>query len=297
MASLRETACEFLEQPRMPFITSFCSGTVCYVERKQPALVPSLSRLRSPEQLFGNYAKRAISTEKSIPEESIFHVCVVECHDKKLESAKKNVVRKDGVRLIDCVLTAKGIGLFLETGPCSSSKDEAASENDDVERPGEESLPRYIDVASEMARERLFPFGRLVESESSGKSTEISIVDESGCVQMRFLRVCGFSNVHRVLQTQRSKYDFIEATTFLRPGVGGSVPHRVCTQNYAPSDKGAVSSFEDCAPYLQIGPVSISGDALATGTLQDGIGCRSSGWSTPELFLEHEARKISLVEW
>ncbi|OIR57556.1 MAG: uncharacterized protein A8A55_1670, partial [Amphiamblys sp. WSBS2006] len=41
--SIRETAREFLEQTRRPFITSFCSGTVCYVERKQPALVPSLS--------------------------------------------------------------------------------------------------------------------------------------------------------------------------------------------------------------------------------------------------------------
>lgn len=124
--SLLETKYEFIsrykKKSNLPMIISHCPGWICYSEKSlDNSVIPLLSKVRSAQQLQGILIKtltleiynqllflykfklinsyRTIRNIKSnftqdddfVDQKDIFHVAIVPCHDKKLESARNSL--------------------------------------------------------------------------------------------------------------------------------------------------------------------------------------------------------------
>ena len=97
-AVLVETATEFITRFRSeksPLLNSSCPGWICYAEKTHPALIPNISKVKSPQQLMGTLVKR---------QGDVIHVTIMPCYDKKLE-ASRDQFQVNGVRDVDLVLT------------------------------------------------------------------------------------------------------------------------------------------------------------------------------------------------
>lgn len=88
----------------LPLLSSICPGWVLYAEKTHPHILPRVSTVKSPQQITGYLLKTMLSREMNIPRNSIYHLSVMPCFDKKLESARKE---EDEEVDVDCVLTPK----------------------------------------------------------------------------------------------------------------------------------------------------------------------------------------------
>lgn len=92
-----------------PLITSDCSGTVAYIERKGGHLIRALSKTLTPQQVCVENARKRGGI-----------VSVVPCYDKKLENGR------DGCK-VDYVLSTEEFCDFLEAkGFCIGNTDEVS---------------------------------------------------------------------------------------------------------------------------------------------------------------------------
>ncbi|KAK6531489.1 Cytosolic Fe-S cluster assembly factor nar1, variant 2 [Arthrobotrys megalospora] len=100
--------------PKLPILTSECPGFVCYLEKTHPAVLPHLSRLKSPQALLGTLLKSLLP--KYVGNDvDIYHVAVMPCFDKKLEASRaeltdatwKDVGDITPTRDVDCVITTR----------------------------------------------------------------------------------------------------------------------------------------------------------------------------------------------
>lgn len=127
--SLLETKLEFISrfkaQSNLPMIISHCPGWICYSEKSlNSSVIPLLSKVRSAQQLQGilvktltleiynqllfiykfrlkNVNRAARSTKPMFTQDDcfirqadIFHVTIMPCHDKKLESTRSSLTIK-----------------------------------------------------------------------------------------------------------------------------------------------------------------------------------------------------------
>lgn len=104
-----------------PLLSSQCPGTVCYVEKKAPTLVPLLSRVASPQAIAGAVVHAAYrggligaaapAAADDAPTCGVWHVAVYSCFDKKLEAARERAAQPDA----DGDTSGDGVGLVLTT--------------------------------------------------------------------------------------------------------------------------------------------------------------------------------------
>ncbi|KAJ6258998.1 hypothetical protein Dda_5893 [Drechslerella dactyloides] len=100
--------------PRLPVLTSECPGFVCYLEKTHPAVLPHLSRLKSPQALLGTLLKSLLPGCLGRDVE-VYHVAVMPCFDKKLEASRAELTdaawKQEGsgesARDVDCVITTR----------------------------------------------------------------------------------------------------------------------------------------------------------------------------------------------
>jgi len=102
--------------PRLPLFASACPGWVCYCEKVLHAALPHLSRVRSPQQTVGALLKAGSRQSLSLAgvgargvgahaaDQGVFHVTVMPCYEKKLESLRPDFA-PGGVRDVDASLT------------------------------------------------------------------------------------------------------------------------------------------------------------------------------------------------
>lgn len=96
-----------------PTLSSICPGWVLYAEKTHPYVLSRLSDVKSPQQITGCILKLLTAQELDIPRENIYHLSIMPCFDKKLESArpeKEQTISED----VDCVLTPKELVTLLE---------------------------------------------------------------------------------------------------------------------------------------------------------------------------------------
>jgi iron only hydrogenase large subunit-like protein len=136
--SLLETAAEFVHRYRqqqlntsttpslLPLLTSSCPGWVCYVEKEKPEAIPYLSSAKSGQQIAGILLKDALMTAYSSSSNnnnniSIYHLCIMQCPDKKLEASRPEFNNNNNYGPdVDCVLTATEFcDLMLRLSPLS----------------------------------------------------------------------------------------------------------------------------------------------------------------------------------
>lgn len=103
----------------LPVLSSSCPGWVCYAEKVQGAAVlPLLSRVKSPQQVAGSLLKYGFAAAQRVPPERTYHVSVMPCFDKKLEASRDDFFNPaagaEGTRDVDCVLSSAEVAKLLE---------------------------------------------------------------------------------------------------------------------------------------------------------------------------------------
>lgn len=83
-------------------LSSVCPGFVLYVEKTKPEILPYLLNVKSPQQLTGLLLKTFLAKELQTDITDIYHLSIMPCFDKKLESARPELVNE-----VDCVLTPR----------------------------------------------------------------------------------------------------------------------------------------------------------------------------------------------
>ncbi|EPS43987.1 hypothetical protein H072_2020 [Dactylellina haptotyla CBS 200.50] len=137
--ALRDAVGNLSSSPKLPILTSECPGFVCYLEKTHPAVLPHLSRLKSPQALLGTLLKSLLPKYLD-GDVDVYHVAVMPCFDKKLEASRAeftDAAWKDSedvapMRDVDCVITTRELLQLaasrdvdfssLSTAPLSSKK-------------------------------------------------------------------------------------------------------------------------------------------------------------------------------
>lgn len=96
----------FLELHLSIFVT--LTGWVCYAEKTHGNLIiPHISTTKSPQQIMGSLVKDHLAHQMGKTPDSVYHVTLMPCYDKKLEASREDFFnQKLQTRDVDCVVTA-----------------------------------------------------------------------------------------------------------------------------------------------------------------------------------------------
>lgn len=97
-----------------PVLSSICPGWVLYAEKTHPYILPRISNVKSPQQITGCLLKTLTANDLQIPKDKIYHLSIMPCFDKKLESARPEHNEETPSVDVDCVLTPKELVTLLE---------------------------------------------------------------------------------------------------------------------------------------------------------------------------------------
>jgi NADH-quinone oxidoreductase subunit G/NADP-reducing hydrogenase subunit HndD len=112
-----EEGAEFIhrlkEGKRLPQFTSCCPGWVKFAENFYHELLPHLSTVRSPQQVFGALSKTYYAEKMEIDPKKIFCVSTMPCIAKKFE-AQRPEMTVNGMWAVDAVLTTRELGQIIK---------------------------------------------------------------------------------------------------------------------------------------------------------------------------------------
>lgn len=168
-----------------PVLSSICPGWVLYAEKTHPYVLPYMSNVKSAQQITGCILKTMAAQELEVPREEIYHLSIMPCFDKKLESARPETSLDLESADVDCVLTAKELINLIES-----------SEYTLIPETGLECLPKMPiqDLYKECAPES-WPFKELSWTNDSGS--------QSGGYAHNYLSI--YKN--HIIHTDPSKYN------------------------------------------------------------------------------------------
>ncbi|MCU0362007.1 MAG: 2Fe-2S iron-sulfur cluster-binding protein [Bacteroidales bacterium] len=95
-----------------PLYVSACPAWVKYAEQFHPSLLPSLSTVKSPQQITGVLIKTVVSSQAKVKPEGIFSVSATPCMAMKFEARRDGMMRK-GISDVDSVLTARELARLI----------------------------------------------------------------------------------------------------------------------------------------------------------------------------------------
>ncbi|MDR1630843.1 MAG: [FeFe] hydrogenase, group A [Oscillospiraceae bacterium] len=108
---------EFLERyakgENLPQFTSCCPAWVKFAEQYYPEMLPNLSTCRSPQQMFGSFAKDKLTKDLGIDRKDLVVVSIMPCTAKKFE-ANRDEFKEDGNPDVDYVITTKELALMIK---------------------------------------------------------------------------------------------------------------------------------------------------------------------------------------
>lgn len=121
--SLLESCREFVQRYKdsetdktaFPMLASACPGWICYAEKTHSAyILPYISTVKSPQQIMGSLVKDYLAGQLGVQPDSIFHVTVMPCYDKKLEASRSDFYSDlYSTRDVDCVITSGEVDQML----------------------------------------------------------------------------------------------------------------------------------------------------------------------------------------
>lgn len=115
--TVMEEGKEFLERYKkgenLPQFTSCCPAWVKFAEQYYPEMLPNISTCRSPQQMFGSYAKDKLSKDLGISREDLVVVSIMPCTAKKFE-ANRDEFKVDDNPDVDYVITTKELSLMIK---------------------------------------------------------------------------------------------------------------------------------------------------------------------------------------
>ncbi len=90
-----------------------CPAWTKYAEQFYPELIPSLSLIKSPQQITGVLIKTIVADQLGIAPEQVFSVSVTPCVAMKFESRRDAMMRK-GISDVDSVLTVRELARLIK---------------------------------------------------------------------------------------------------------------------------------------------------------------------------------------
>ena len=236
--ALLENCLEFERRIRdnanLPMMTSSCPGWICYVEKSHPHLLPFISSIKSPQAIMGTLIKRFWGTKVKDRQRSIFHVTVMPCYDKKLESAREELVLSSNPET-DCVLTTTELEKWIQDNKVDLSQESeelldslfdemecggrayistgdfpALGKSDNIESDG---YMNYL-YRRVCLQEGIDLLGYCVPTEH-GRNADVkeSSLHLRHGRQLKFAIVNGFRNIQglvRKMKTKKCTYDYVE---------------------------------------------------------------------------------------
>lgn len=91
---------------QLPLISSDCPSWIKYVEEFRDDLIPYVSPVKSPQQIFGSLLKDHFTEKENLRADKVFNVSVVPCVAKKFEASREEMTHK-GISEVDAVLTVR----------------------------------------------------------------------------------------------------------------------------------------------------------------------------------------------
>lgn len=97
----------------LPVFTSCCPGWVNYCKKLYPELIPNLSTVKSPQQIFGALLNTYFAKENNLQSTDMFVVSIVPCLAKKSELLTKNINSNIGLD-VDLAITTKELANLIK---------------------------------------------------------------------------------------------------------------------------------------------------------------------------------------
>ncbi|KAK6205175.1 nuclear architecture related protein [Scheffersomyces amazonensis] len=128
-----------------PLLSSICPGWVLYAEKTHPHVLSRMSDVKSPQQITGNMLKNLVSTQLGVSKQDVYHLSIMPCFDKKLESARPEKFDNELEQYndVDCVLTPKELVTLLGQHEDQYQLTAPLVEDNDVKQLYEKYAPRH----------------------------------------------------------------------------------------------------------------------------------------------------------
>lgn len=210
----------------LPLFTSNCPGWVCYAEKTCGEIIlPHISTTKSPQQVMGTLIKKHYAKQKNIKPETIYHVTIMSCYDKKLEASRDDFLLDDKVtREVDCVLTSGEIIQLLEEKKVDLRQVERVKmsklfsnvdENGNIGIVGGSSSGGYLESVFKYAAKQLFNVHVDEIKYTQGRNSDFKecSLEVDGKIVLKFALAYGFRNIQnqvRRMKRGKSPYHFIE---------------------------------------------------------------------------------------
>lgn len=228
--SLLEARMEFIQRFRhikIPVICTECPGFINFAKKEIPEVTSFLSAIKSPQQIMGTLIKRVWKCKISRMKESIYHVSIMPCFDKKLEAFKKQSRYSSTNLDVDQVIDALELNDFIKKKQIDFLQESYIKKmnkfiNVPVQKKG--LLNQALDISGSNgwleniflnSSKKIFGIQNLNLTWNKIKNNdleEVNLVVNTEC-KLRFLKSYGFKNMKNVtkkINQKKLKQNYIE---------------------------------------------------------------------------------------
>lgn len=227
----KEFAKRLEENKNLPVFTSCCPGWVNYCTKLYPSLIPNLSTVKSPQQIFGSLINTYFAKSENLASTDMFVVSIVPCLAKKSELLTENINTSEGFD-VDVAITTKELATIIKNHGIdfANIKDEqfdnffgsASGSGAIFGNTGgvTEAIVRSLNGMLSQKDKKILEY-KMVRGLENIKEATISVGDKSISVAV----VIGLRNVPKIIEEIKqnpNKYQFVEVMACEGGCIGGA---------------------------------------------------------------------------
>lgn len=227
----KEFAKRLEENKNLPVFTSCCPGWVNYCTKLYPSLIPNLSTVKSPQQIFGSLINTYFAKSENLASTDMFVVSIVPCLAKKSELLTENINTSEGFD-VDVAITTKELATIIKNHGIdfANLKDEqfdnffgsASGSGAIFGNTGgvTEAIVRSLNGMLSQKDKKILEY-KMVRGLENIKEATISVGDKSISVAV----VIGLRNVPKIIEEIKqnpNKYQFVEVMACEGGCIGGA---------------------------------------------------------------------------
>lgn len=227
----KEFAKRLDENKNLPVFTSCCPGWVNYCTKLYPSLIPNLSTVKSPQQIFGSLINTYFAKSENLASTDMFVVSIVPCLAKKSELLTENINTSEGFD-VDIAITTKELATIIKNHGIdfANLKDEqfdnffgsASGSGAIFGNTGgvTEAIVRSLNGMLSQKDKKILEY-KMVRGLENIKEATISVGDKSISVAV----VIGLRNVPKIIEEIKqnpNKYQFVEVMACEGGCIGGA---------------------------------------------------------------------------
>ena len=227
----KEFAKRLEENKNLPVFTSCCPGWVNYCTKLYPSLIPNLSTVKSPQQIFGSLINTYFAKSENLASTDMFVVSIVPCLAKKSELLTENINTSEGFD-VDVAITTKELATIIKNHGIdfANLKDEqfdnffgsASGSGAIFGNTGgvTEAIVRSLNGMLSQKDKKILEY-KMVRGLENIKEATISVGDKGISVAV----VIGLRNVPKIIEEIKqnpNKYQFVEVMACEGGCIGGA---------------------------------------------------------------------------